>query len=1199
MSTKTSIKRIALVAVSALGFGLLSVVPSGAAVTLETDKITMTSATLTVPVGTAASTTFLVSFGGNSAATNTAAVISSLTKPAGSAITVADGDNGTNGNQATVNNTGKAATLTSTTFAAGITTFVAAGIITNQTDTLAGTITFVPDTAGTYVYTLQNGTAADETVAGNVFATFTVVATAQNAARNAFVNKSTTVDDAGAAFAATALNSASASTTPGVSYTANGAITDSVATMTVPSAAVIAFNVTGSTTWSTGSKARLSMNGANVAELACTITTVTCALPNYTAPATAGTYNAVLTMSGANGSFDPANNLETISFTITVGSAASGLGDFGNTTATTALHVSAVGVTVVDPSGRVGVPIAFAPNFTVKNGTAGALNSNTKSARLRYSVTLPAGTAGSVVDARTAGVATTNQTVQGAAENIAAAASSAAPTIGTTVFVIPATAGTYVITVYHDADRDGNLSAGEASVTSNVVIAADALPSITFTKYGSNVSNDESDDGDWGQLVKVSLRNGTTPYTLAANESLVLTSAADTTDFLNYTSFAQGTPTPNDVAAGISTLTLTRANFDGNGDAWFNIGDTTEAGGTFSVSAVINGGTANGATGSFTITTINTDNATAATTTDYALVNDANVVAVNANNGLGTYSSAADASLAQNEPGDWFVPQGVATSVAAKITYGANNYKYYSAIVTDTLGLITGVKGGKYTLNALGLTTGAVAASALSLSVTIPATTAALATNTTVATMVIDATADITVNIKTQTVAVDSIAVDPTDLVTSTYSVRAAAASANTFNAYVLDQYGNALAGRSVTAQVTSGRNAQLVATSLLSDSTGKVSFKVTDTYTGTLLNSDTLKFISNAKEGVVTINYATYNPASTVTITGGASADIAPTVTYSYINTTISGASATLVKMTATVKDANGATLPAGIPVKWAISGLTGTSAIYVDPTTGYDWSTSMTDSNGAAITYVYAWGTGTVSVTATAGAVTSATAGKINFANAAADARVVSATVKNNIITAKVVDRYGNPVKGVSLSATRNSGVGYFSGSASSSATGETNALGTVDFVMTGGAANVTVATTTLNAGQTSSAAAAVNGTAITATSIGASLSPAGVQSVTVDVTSDAPSNIAAQDAANAAADAAAEAIDAANAATDAANLAAEAADAATVAAEEARDAADAATAAVEELATQVATLMAALKAQITTLANTVAKIAKKVKA
>ena len=97
----------------------------------------------------------------------------------------------------------------------------------------------------------------------------------------------------------------------------------------------------------------------------------------------------------------------------------------------------------------------------------------------------------------------------------------------------------------------------------------------------------------------------------------------------------------------------------------------------------------------------------------------------------------------------------------------------------------------------------------------------------------------------------------------------------------------------------------------------------------------------------------------------------------------------------------------------------------------------------------------------------------------------------------------------------------------------------------------------------------------------------------------TANAAAIAAAQTAADAATDAANEAIDAANAATDAANLSAEAADAATVAAEEARDAADAATAAVEELATQVATLMAALKAQITTLANTVAKIAKKVKA
>jgi len=105
--------------------------------------------------------------------------------------------------------------------------------------------------------------------------------------------------------------------------------------------------------------------------------------------------------------------------------------------------------------------------------------------------------------------------------------------------------------------------------------------------------------------------------------------------------------------------------------------------------------------------------------------------------------------------------------------------------------------------------------------------------------------------------------------------------------------------------------------------------------------------------------------------------------------------------------------------------------------------------------------------------------------------------------------------------------------------------------------------------------------------------------VATSTADALLELAKAIGTGNSANEATDAALEAIDAANAAVDAANLAAEAADAATVAAEEARDAADAATASVEALATEVATLVAALKAQITTLANTVAKIAKKVKA
>jgi hypothetical protein len=890
--------------------------------------------------------------------------------------------------------------------------------------------------------------------------------------------------------------------------------------------------------------------------------------------------------------------------TITVGTAAAALPELGNSAVTAdstgvnlvGVIVPSVGATIDEVSGRVAQMVGFAPHYFIKRNKGvvdASADTNTAKANLKYTVTNPAGTAVSVVTAKVAGVASTGQDIQGDAGALTAAVAtsitSTTSTKGSIVYFNPATAGTYTITVWHDADANGLVSVGEASATKTVVIAADALPSITFTKYGSNTTAAQSANTadytgitasiGYGQLVKVSLRNGTIPFTLALNESLVLTPAADTTDFLAHTAFAKDVNTWADVASGVSTLTLTKANFNSNGDAWINVGDTTTAGGTFSVSSVVTGGTANGASGSFTITTIATSG-----TLGFTLIGDSATTFTNANSGLGVKGADVAAGTAT---ATWDVKLGVATTVSAKVVSGVNDAKLYSALVVDTLGLITGVPGARYNVNATTLATGSVAASAVSLSVAIPATTAALASGTSVAMLYIDEAGDIAITIAATSSAVTSLSSDPSDLV-GDYSLRAAIASTNKFTAYVYDQFGNVVSGAAVTAAVT-GRNATAVATTLLSDATGAVSFSVADTSTSTLLNSDSLVFTSNAQTTTVTINYAAYNAASTVAITGGASADVAPAVTLSQISTAVAGASGATVKMTATVKDVNGATLPAGIPVTWAISGLTGTSAILVDATTGYNWATSMTNSNGEAITYVYAWGTGTVSVTATAGAVTSATAGKINFANAAGDARVVSATASaTGVITAKVVDRYGNAVKGVSITATRTAGTGYFGGNAASSTTGETNASGTVDFIVVGGEATVTIATTTLNAGQTSSAAGYVGATIVTATGIGASLAPVGVQSVSVTVAG----NTATLDAATAAQDAAAEATDAANAATDAANAAAEAADAATAAAQDAADA-------VAALSTQVSEMVNALKKQITALTNLVIKIQKKVKA
>jgi hypothetical protein len=246
-------------------------------------------------------------------------------------------------------------------------------------------------------------------------------------------------------------------------------------------------------------------------------------------------------------------------------------------------------------------------------------------------------------------------------------------------------------------------------------------------------------------------------------------------------------------------------------------------------------------------------------------------------------------------------------------------------------------------------------------------------------------------------------------------------------------------------------------------------------------------------------------------------------------------------------------------------------------------------------------ATGTGAISFTITSGTasataaqwVTNGTTGAKGRFVAVAGAATGTANGDAIPVTVTVTDRYGNPVSGVSLNLVA-SGVGSFAGGATTQ-TYTTTSTGTFTFLATssveaGGKGTFTATSTT--SGEFTSLAGYVVSTVVDSTL------KAGNASAALDITFAAGRSSVVV-AAEAASDAAAEAIDAANAATDAANLAAEAADAATVAAEEARDAADAATAAVEELATQVATLMAALKAQITTLANTVAKIAKKVKA
>jgi len=180
-----SLKKVAVVAVASLGFGLLSVVPANAAranTELTVDALAVTTPSVTTTVGTLASSTFSFSASADSASGNDVDITVAVTKPSASSVSLTD----VNGADAAsdgkiVTNGDKAATLTSTTIGNAdgtddLITIVAAGAITAATNTVAGTVRIKPDAPGTYVVTLTGSTLGSPSTANAVTATFTVVA---------------------------------------------------------------------------------------------------------------------------------------------------------------------------------------------------------------------------------------------------------------------------------------------------------------------------------------------------------------------------------------------------------------------------------------------------------------------------------------------------------------------------------------------------------------------------------------------------------------------------------------------------------------------------------------------------------------------------------------------------------------------------------------------------------------------------------------------------------------------------------------------------------------------------------------------------------------------------------------------------------------------------------------------------------------
>jgi hypothetical protein len=172
MSTKTSFKRIALVAVAALGFGTLSVVPSSAAVP-QADTVTLSTSATTGYVGGTYTTTVNVAFGALAAADSLTTTMSMSTNAVGSTrfpvlivetptvATTVNSLSAISGTPATVMTTTETGTV-----ASGTMVRAQAGY----------TVSFAPDKLGTYLIQFKNSGGTN-----NATATWTVTVVAKPA----------------------------------------------------------------------------------------------------------------------------------------------------------------------------------------------------------------------------------------------------------------------------------------------------------------------------------------------------------------------------------------------------------------------------------------------------------------------------------------------------------------------------------------------------------------------------------------------------------------------------------------------------------------------------------------------------------------------------------------------------------------------------------------------------------------------------------------------------------------------------------------------------------------------------------------------------------------------------------------------------------------------------------------------------------
>jgi trimeric autotransporter adhesin len=800
---------------------------------------------------------------------------------------------------------------------------------------------------------------------------------------------------------------------------------------------------------------------------------------------------------------------------------------------------------------RVGSAVTVPVTFTLS--TAGATLATGETMTVSYKlVSKPATSSVSAISFDFGSAAGASTYTDATDEVVVGSARNGKTSVSFDATFTPDVAGNYQFLVYRasgaaSAGVPVAYAAGNASTMISITPTALAPVSATITAIGgaTTVGGTASDEG---AALSIVLKD--------ANGNVTVPSPYESID-VSYVSAGGNTVT-------ISDSSLNEAEFAG-GEALINVSQAAAPAADDAVAVTVKvSGITVATLGSLNLTFKKPASTAAATITSMTIGQASTTTA--AAGGYGTVSGGAiavDPSLTSHS---WSLTiAGTADALLARV---------FAVTVTDTAGAVTGYPGLKYTVPVTIAATKLTADFSIAwagltgyaYTVTPEAATASPATTTA---LVVTPTTDTAYVTKVTSPAA---------------TVMAILGGSTTFTAKTTNVYGVAKANVAVAVTVT-GRNAKTTTTNLVSDASGLVTYTLADTALSTVTaTKDVVRFTpSGGTYGDGTVNYVSASTVATVAVTGGSSLETIAGSTITPISAADNGPDANAKAVVATVKDANGVLL-VGVPVTFTVDkGL-------VKKTATVDYATVYTGADGTATSYVFNWLPGKQTVTATANAKT----GTDYFTWGATDAtsaRVLSATATGDIVSLKVVDRFGNPVKGVTIDLSR-TGTGLF-GSGKSADSVITDKDGTADVRFIGSGSVVaelaaTYAQAYATAGNITTKAATA-ATAGTTAGTGATLAPAGVAKVTVAIAEGAdPVAVSSQ----AAADAAAEATDAANAATDAANAAAEAADAATAAAQDAADA-------VAALATSVEAMVSDLKRQITALTNLVIKIQRKVKA